>query len=319
MNALSHDNIRGMMLAAAGFSFYSIGDLFIKFALATYPPEQVAFSVNMFFLPMLLIASSKVGGLQATLRTKNLKWHMLRSCLGMTVFFTMMHGFQTLGMATSYTLAFAAPFVATILSIVFLKQKIGVHRWTAIALGFVGVVVVLRPGMVPMDPVALGVLLGACCFAGSVTIMRKIGKNEPLLAFSLFGSINGTIVFGTYTFASGSFITPEPVHLLYFFAAALFHIFAGFWVNRAFSSSDTAAIAPFHYIQLLWGVAFGYLIFNTPIDLWTALGGTIIVGSGLYMIHREHVRHREMTVGVVLHPESLVTESQVEEIAEDRA
>lgn len=317
MNALSHKNLQGMALAAAGFSFYSIGDVFIKYAGAIYPPEQVAFMINLFFLPMLLALSNKVGGLGPTLRTKNLKWHLLRAALGMVVFFSMMNGFQKLGMAMSYTLVFAAPFIATILSIVFLNQKIGIYRWAAIGAGFLGVLVVLRPGMVPLDPNALLILLGAVCFAGSVTIMRKIGEDEPLLAFSLYGSLAGMVVFGGYMVAKGSFIMPAPEHLLFFLGTASFHVFGGFWTNRAFSSADTAAVAPFHYVQLLWGVAFGYLLFNNPIDLWTAMGGALIVGSGLYMIHREHVRHREITVGVVAHPESLMTEEMTEPVKED--
>lgn len=307
-----------MALAAAGFSFYSIGDVFIKFAGSHYPPEQVALCINMFFLPLLLSVSKHVGGLRATLRTKNLKLHLCRSVLGMVTFFAVMNGFQKLGMATSYTLLFAAPFIVAILSIFFLKQKIGIYRWASIAMGFTGVLVVLRPGMVPLDSAALLILLGACTYAVSTIIMRKIGENEPLLAFSLYGAICGTIVFGSIMLYKGSFIMPQPAHLWFFFGTAAFHVFAGFWVNRAFSSAETAVIAPFHYIQLLWGTAFGYLLFNQPIDLWTAVGGAIIVASGIFMIYRERVRHREINIGVVTHLESLVTETQTEKVIEDR-
>jgi drug/metabolite transporter (DMT)-like permease len=311
-------NLRGMALAAAGFSFYSIGDVFIKYAGAHYPPEQVALFINLFFLPLLLTVSSKVGGLKATLKTKHLKFHLMRSGLGMVTFFSVMNGFQTLGMATSYTLLFAAPFILTILSIFFLKQQIGVYRWASIAAGFIGVLVVLRPGMVPLEPAALMILLGAFCYSCSTIIIRKIGEDEPLMAFSLYGAICGTIVFGSMMLIKGSFIMPEPSHLWFFFGTAFFHIFAGFWVNRAFSSAETSLIAPFQYIQLLWGVAFGFFLFNTPIDLWTGVGGAIIVGSGLYMIHRERVRHREINIGVVTHMDSLVTEVQAEKVIEDR-
>lgn len=318
MNALSHKNIQGMMLAAAGFSFYSIGDVFIKYAGEIYPPEQVALFVNLSFLPLLLLFSNRVGGLGPTLRTKNLKWHLLRSVLSMVTFFAVMTGFQQLGMATSYTLLFVAPFIATILSIFFLKQRIGIYRWVSIAMGFVGVLVVLRPGMVPLEPAAILILVGATCYACSTIIMRKVGENEPLLAFSLYGAVVGAFAFGAYMLFKGSYIPMAPAHLLFFAGTAAFHVFAGFWVSRAFSSSDTSAVAPFHYIQLLWGAAFGYFLFDTPIDGWTAAGGAIIVASGIFMIYRESVRHREMTVGVVMHPESLVTETQVEKVIEDR-
>lgn len=316
-NSTSHKNLIGMGLAAAGFSFYSIGDVFLKQAGETYAPEQVAFMVNLFFLPMLLTMSGKVGGLAATLKTRHLKLHLLRALLGMGVFFSVMKGFQTLGMATSYTLLFAAPFISTILSIFFLKQKIGVYRWASIVMGFIGVLVVLRPGMIPLDLVAIGILGGACCFAGSTIIMRKIGEDEPLLAFSLYGCLFGLVVFGVMLIINDSFIRPPPEHLLLAFGTAIFHVFAGFWVSRAFSSADTSVVAPFHYVQLLWGIAFGYLLFDSPIDGWTAAGGAIIVGSGLYMIHRERVRHRQMTYGVVTRTGALFMEQVLEDEKRD--
>lgn len=319
MNNAFQKNMRGMGLAAAGFSFYSIGDVFIKYAGAHYAPEQVALFINIFFLPLLLLFSSKVGGLKATLKTRHLKFHIMRSALGMVTFFSVMNGFQTLGMATSYTLLFAAPFILTVLSIFFLKQKIGIYRWASIAAGFVGVMVVLRPGVVPLEPSALMILLGAFCYSCSTIIIRKIGEDEPLMAFSLYGAICGSLVFGSIMLFKGSFIMPPPEHLWFFFGTAIFHIFAGFWVNRAFSSAETSLIAPFQYIQLLWGVGFGFFLFNNPIDLWTGIGGAIIVGSGLYMIHREHVRHRELNIGVVTHADSLITEVQAEKVIEDRA
>lgn len=318
MSSAFHKNLKGMGLAAAGFSLYSIGDVFIKLAGSFYAPEQVAFCINLFFLPLLLVMARHVGGLKATLQTKHLKLHLLRSFFGMCIFFSMMHGFQKLGMAMSYTLMFAAPFITAIMSIFFLKQHIGIHRWLSIAMGFAGVLVVLRPGMVPLAPESLAILGAAFCFACSMIIMRKIGEDEPLLAFSLYGTLSGLVVFGIMMLVRDSFIMPQPAHLWFFFGTAIFHVFAGFWVNRAFSSADTAVVAPFHYTQLLWGVAAGYLVFNTPIDGWTAAGGAIIVGSGLYMIYREHVRHREISLGVVVHTDSMMTEELLEPVIEDR-
>src|SRR5690606_29932738 len=141
--------------------------------------------------------------------TKHLKLHVLRSLLGMCVFFAMTTGFNQLGMAMSYTLIFAGPFIVAIMSIFFLGERIGPYRWGAIVAGFIGVLVVLRPGMVPLEPAALGIIFAAFCYAGSTVIVRKIGEEEPLLAFSLFGCLISTVLFGSLMIYKGEMSFPK--------------------------------------------------------------------------------------------------------------
>lgn len=288
-----------MALAIVGFSCYSIGDVFVKKATVFYQPEQIGLWANFFWLPLILAFSSKVGGLMPTLRSTKIHLHVLRACLGMVSFYFMTTGFRELGMATSYTLIFIAPFIATLLAILFLGEQIRVYRWLAIAAGFTGVLVVLRPGLIPLDFAALGILFGAVCYAISTIIIRRIGENEPLLAFSLYGVVLNLAAFGGYILFTGGQFFPDMQNLWLFPLIALFHVFGNFTVSRAFQSGETSTVAPFHYVQLVWGVVFGYMLFGQGIDVWTALGGAIIVGSGIYMIHREHVRNRELTHGVV--------------------
>lgn len=289
-----------MALAVFGFSLYSIGDVFLKLSADHgYNPIQIGFWVNLCWVPLLMLTAHKVGGLMNTIKSKKIHMHLARAGLGMVSFYFMTSGFATLGMATSYTLIFVAPFIATILSIFFLGEKIRIYRWAAIAVGFTGVLVVLRPGMIPLEPAAIGILAGAVCYAASTIIIRKIGEDEPLLAFSLFGVIANLAVFGIAMVLKGMSFVPATEHLWFFAATACFHVFANFAVSKAFASGETSTVAPFHYVQLLWGIVFGLLIFNQGIDVWTAAGGFIIVASGIYMIHREHVRSREMTHGVV--------------------
>ncbi len=301
MTWMQNKNAMGMALSAFGFSLYAIGDVFIKMGAGHYSPEQVAFYINMFFTPLILIMANRVGGLKRTLRTKHLKLHILRSLLGMGVFFAMTTGFTQLGMAMSYTLIFSGPFILSVMSIFFLGEKIRMYRWAAIIMGFVGVMVVLRPGLVPLEPAALGIIAAAFCYAGSQIIVRKIGEDEPLLAFSLFGQIISSLLFGAMMVYKDEFHLPQMEHLWFFAATAIFHVFANFAVSRAFQSVDSSIAAPFQYIQLLWGIGAGYLVFNTSIDLWTAVGGAIIVASGIFMIYREHVLNRHITTGVVAH------------------
>ncbi len=294
-------SIKGMMLALFGFSLFSIGDVFAKFiADSGYTPVQVGFWVSLFALIGFVSISPEMGGLKSTLKTKKLKLHLLRGVLSMAIFICVVNGFKQLGMAMTYTLLFAGPFVTAVLSVLILKERFGAHRWISIIFGFIGVVVVLRPGAAPFDMAAIGMLIAACCHAGSSIIIRKIGKDDPVIAFAFYNSIISLILFGCINFYQGGFDTLPSIADLTFFASVMFfHIGGTFSVTRAFSSTETALVAPMHYVQLLWGVVFGYILFETAIDLWTMVGAGIIVLSGVYMIWREQVRHSTLSRGVV--------------------
>ncbi len=291
-----------MLFSVTGFSLFAIGDLFIKLlADEGYAAVEIAFFLNLCFLPFLLILSPVIGGIKATLRTEKLWLHVLRSLIGIVAFTINISAFHKLGLSLSYTLIFAAPFFGTILSFMFFKEKIHIHRWSAILMGFVGVLCVLRPGFVPLEPLAYAVLFSAFLIAAGYQIVRKIGEDEPLMAFSLFGTIVGLQVFGVMTFWDGQSNIPHGTDWLYFFAIAVFHIGGGLMTARAFSMAETAIVAPFHYVQLLWGTGFGIFIFSTVPDIWTGLGALIIVSSGIYLIYREHVRHQNITTGITAH------------------
>lgn len=293
---------KGILFALTGFSMFSIGDLVIKFlAEDGFKAAEIAFYLQLFFLPLLLLLSPWLGGINAALRTKNLGLHLARSLCGVLIFFLMINGFAKLGLALSYTLIFAGPFFATVLSAIFLKEYVGRYRWISLAAGFVGILVVLRPSTENLDLTALGILLAAFLFAVTTILARRIGEHEPLLAFSLFGSVVSMTVFAGLTFWDGEAMIPAGRQWGLLALIAAFHVTGSLMTARAFSMTETALVAPFHYVQLLWGTLFGVLIFANVPDIWTGLGASIIVMSGLFLIYREYVRHRTLTSGLTSH------------------
>ena len=291
-----------MLFSLLGFSLFAIGDLFIKFlADDGYKPVEIAFFLNFFYLPYLLLLSPVLGGIKATLRTEKLWLHVLRALLGVGIFIINVNAFQKLGLSLSYTLMFVAPFFAAFMSAVFLKQTIHIHRWVAIIMGFIGVLIVLRPGLEPLEPAAYAVLGGAVLIATTHLIARKIGEDEPLMAFSLFGCIIAIQVFGVLNFWDGEMRIPDQKGWILFFTISIFHMAGMLLTSKAFSSADTVIVAPFHYVQLLWGTGFGILIFSNVPDIWTGLGALIIVFSGIYLIYREHVRNVDFTTATTAH------------------
>jgi S-adenosylmethionine uptake transporter len=300
--SLDTNSKKGMFFALAGFSLFAIGDLFIKFlADYGYSPLEIGFFLNFFYLPYLILLSPIIGGIKATLRTEKLWLHILRALIGVAIFVININAFQKLGLSLSYTLMFVSPFIAAFLSAVFLKVKINFHRWLSIGLGFTGVLIILRPGLEPLEPAAYGVLFGAILIAINHLLARKIGENEPLMAFSLFGVIISMQVFGVLNFWDGEMRIPDGTGWLLFFIISLFHMAGTLLTSRAFSIADTAIVAPFHYVQLLWGTSFGILIFSNVPDIWTGLGSLIIVFSGFYLLYREHVKKVKNPTVVTAH------------------
>ncbi len=295
-------NTKAMLLSLTGFSLFAIGDVFIKFlADDGYKPVEIAFFLNFFYLPFLMMLSPVIGGIKATLRTEKLWLHVLRALLGVAIFIINVNAFQKLGLSLSYTLMFIAPFLAAIISAVFLKQRIHAHRWISILMGFLGVLIVLRPFSQPIEFAAAAVLFGALLIAINNLLARKIGGDEPLMAFSLFGAIIALQVFGVLNFWDGEIKVPQHMDWLIYLTIASFHMGGILATSKAFASADTVLVAPFHYVQLLWGVLFGIFIFATVPDIWTAVGSIIIVLSGIYLIYREHVRKDEVNTGITSH------------------
>jgi drug/metabolite transporter (DMT)-like permease len=302
MLSLHKKDKRGIAFALAGFSLFSFGDLLIKMlADDGFEPPEIAFFLQLFFLPLLLLLSPWIGGIKAALRTDNLWLHALRALCGVLIFFAMITGFKQLGLAMSYTLIFVGPFFAALLSVVFLKEQVGIYRWLSMAGGFIGILFVLRPGFEQLQPAALGILLAALLFAIATIIARRIGEDEPLLAFSLFGSVISLQAYAVITFWDGEAMIPKGGQWGMFALIGMFHVGGSLLTSRAFSMTETALVAPFHYVQLLWGTLFGIAIFSTVPDVWMALGASFIVMSGLFLIYREHVHHREITAGITAH------------------
>jgi drug/metabolite transporter (DMT)-like permease len=225
----------------------------------------------------------------------------MRAFLGVIIFLINITAFQKLGLSLTYTLIFTAPFFATMISHFFLKDKIKGHRWKAILMGFVGIILVLKPWSAELNLIALLAIFSAFLIAVNHLTARKIGAEEPLLAFSLFGAIISLQVFGVMTFWDGTAKIPQNEDWLLFLLVAIFHTGAILLTTKAFASTDTSLVAPFQYVQLLWGTAFGVILFANIPDIWTGLGALVIVFSGIYMIYRERVRNQEITTGVTAH------------------
>jgi len=214
---------------------------------------------------------------------------LLRGFLTGNISFFIVSAFSHIPMADVYGVTFSVPFIAVIFAFFFLKESVGWHRWLAVIIGFVGVTVVIGPNF-DVNGTGFYYALGAAALmGGSVITMRMIGKGEymPLVYLYNFG---GMLIINTLIGwdVISQFPMPDMKHLPVIIANALLILAAiGMTTYALAHAQSTASVAPLLYSQALWGVLLGYFLFSDIPNVSTIIGLSIVVGSGLYMIHRE--------------------------------
>ena len=294
--ALNSSSLKGVGLGLAGYALFSTHDVVIKFLGESYAPFQIIFFSVLFSFPFatLLLMSDREAG---TLRPTNPGWGTVRTIAGVVTASTAFYAFTVLPLAQVYAFIFAAPLLITVLSIPLLGEKVGIHRWAAVVLGLVGVLVVLRPSTVPLTLGHIAALTAAVGSAVASVITRKIGKEERSATLMLYPMMTNIVVMGAVL----PFVyRPMPVeHLGLIAIMSALGFGAGLCVIAAYRNADAAIIAPMQYSQIIWGAGFGFLLFRELPDAATALGAGIIIAAGLYVVVRESLGGRSESTPVL--------------------
>jgi drug/metabolite transporter (DMT)-like permease len=274
--------------ALTAFLAFTGMDAVIKTLSQTYPLTQVIALNALFGLVPVLVLAGRRGGLNA-LATRKPWLFVARGSLALAGAAGSVYAFSVLPMAMVYVIIFAAPLFVTALSVPVLKEPVGWRRWSAVLVGFAGVMVILRPGLGGMDWAMLAALGAALAFSGSALLIRRFGKGEQATAFTFWLLVPQVLVYGTVTLGTGAGIAPSLGDLALAALGGLLGGSASTLYAFAVKSAPAATVAPFQYSQLLWGILFGYLIWAEVPDQWVLIGGGIVVASGLYILHRETV------------------------------
>ncbi|MCB1556299.1 MAG: DMT family transporter [Alphaproteobacteria bacterium] len=277
-----HPPLVGIFFSAFGFTLFSVGDLLFKTLSADYSIFQLIPMVGCVSMFVYLAAAPYLGGIPSIWRTKNFRIHIIRALIGVVQVGTIMYAFSHLPMATVYTLVFIAPAITTVLAMLFLREPVRLAHGLAICLGFAGVLIVLRPGLVPLNIASLCVLLSALTLSSANILSRFIGKSETLLSLVFFPQLFVIVILGALSAPAFEMPTPSAAGLV---------VLCGFlnaagMLSVVFSFVKTPAgiVAPFQYIQIIWGVLFGYLFFGDALDVWTGLGAFVIILSGFWLL-----------------------------------
>lgn len=281
-----NDTLKGILLSAAGFSLFAVGDAVFKYLTSYYTSFQLVFFSSVFVLLTLLILSPNLGGIRATLKTTYLKFHLLKGLLFSVQMVLFLYGIAHMSLPKVYSLIFIAPFITALLSIPLLKEKISWQNWLAILLGFSGVLVILRPGLIPIDVASLAVMGSALLFSIANIITRYIGDGETMLAWGLYPEL--VIFFVSFFMVLNDFTVPTLPHIGLFAFIGFLSALGLISIALSFAKAPAAIVAPFHYVQMIWGILLGYVIFHETLDLWTGTGASIIILSGIWMVRNEY-------------------------------
>jgi drug/metabolite transporter (DMT)-like permease len=273
-----------MLLAVVTFAMMDAG---LKLLSAHYPPFQVAALRGMASLPLVLAWALATTGPGPLLRVR---WslHLLRGVLGVTMMASFVSALRTLPLSTAYSIFFVAPLLITALSGPLLGERVGPRRWTAIVIGLVGVVVLLRPsgdGMLSLA--ALSVLLSALMYAASAMTVRVLARSDSTQAMVVW--LMAMMAVGAGVLALPHWIDLRPQDAWLIAGVGIAGAAGQYTITEAFRIGEASLLAPLEYTALVWGVLLDLTLWGVVPDGVTWLGAAIIVASGLYLLRRERV------------------------------
>ncbi|WP_421707347.1 DMT family transporter [Algihabitans sp.] len=259
-------------------------DACAKWLSGAYPINQIVFFRMAFgLLPALVLVWAEGGW--PSLRSGNLKMQALRALAGAGAIFAFFTSLRYLGLAEATAIAFVAPLVVTALSVPLLGESVGWRRWTAVTVGFVGAMIILRPGSEAFQWAAILPLAAGVCYALALITTRVLARTDANAAIVFWNALIIAVAAGlSLPFA---WVTPSWGDLGLFALMGLLGGVSIYWITLAFRNAPAAVLAPFDYSALLWSTLIGWLIWRELPDAWVWAGAVLLIGSGLYVLYRE--------------------------------
>lgn len=275
--------LRAALLMLASTMAFGLMAVTIRLATAHVPTQEVAFFRNAFGLLALLPMLMRPG--RSPLRTQQLPRYFLRSAIGLG---SMLCGFWAVGhlpLSQAVSLSYSTPLFVTIAAVLWLGEKVRIRRWAAVIVGFIGVLVIVRPGHHGFEPGTLIAVLAALLSALVAIQIKQLTRVDGA----------DTVVFYTYVFwvplslvpALFVWTWPTGIAWLWLVATGIFGTAGQLLWTRALRLGEVSALTPISFMQLPLVALCGWLLFGETLDRWTVIGAAIILGSNAYIAHRE--------------------------------
>ena len=281
------NNVRGALFMLAGMFVFAAVDAQAKYLTDHLPALQIVWwrQIGLVIGVVILIAYQGRDILKTSFRALQIARGVVAA--GSAALFII--GLNFVALADAVSVTFVAPLVVTMLAALLLGERVGIHRWTATVIGFLGTLVVIRPGFESFHPGLFLPLVAAVLFAVRQVISRHIGARDKTVTTLTYTALTA--------FVLTSFVQPfiwQPVGSSHLFviivSMSLMAALGEFLVIRALEVGQAVFVSPLHYTLIIWASLYGYFLFGQFPDGWTWAGSIVIIASGLYVLHRERRR-----------------------------
>lgn len=275
-----------------GMFLFSAVDTTAKFLTDSLHPFQIVWTRQLGLLAVAVFLIAVRG--RRILLTSHPRLQLLRGFVAACSAALFIFGVSYVALADAVAISFVAPFMVTVLGALILREPVGVRRWVAVALGFVGALIVIRPGLGVVHPAAGFILLAAFFFAIRQVVSRALSDSDRTATTIVYTALVSVAILSVPMVFVWK--TPEGLQWVLLFLMAIIAAAAEICVIKALELAMAVVVAPMQYSLILWGTIYGFVVFGQLPDFWTWIGAAIIVATGLYVLRREYVVSRRKVI-----------------------
>lgn len=285
--------VRGILLMFIAVSFFACLDTTAKYLARTMPSAEIVW-LRYTFHVILLGLFFRVWRDFTSFRTRRPLMQILRGLTLLGATFFNFWALRYLQLAEAAAIMFASPLVVTALAGPFLGEKIGIRRWIAVIVGFVGVLIVLRPGTDALHWSAGLSLCAMASYACYSILTRKMHQTETSESLMMLAALVGIAVL--LPVAPAAVMSLDGWQWVLAVAMGFFGATGHYALVTAHRIASASTLAPFIYMQMIWMLIFGYIVFRDVPDVWTMVGSAVIAAAGIYILHRERIRGQRVAI-----------------------
>ena len=262
---------------------FSLMDIIVKWSV-DYPIGQVLFFRGFFGIIFYFFIIPRER-LHNFYQTKRAGLHLLRCLSGLIALVSIFIALRELPLATVVSISFASPIFATILSIFFLSEKVGIFRWLAVVIGFIGILVITEPGITELNIYYIFPIIFCLGLSYVAITIRQLSSTEPVWLISFYFSLSITLL-SLFTIPQG-WVMPSFNHFILLSLVGIFGGVANLWLSQSYKYSEVSLVTPLKYLALVFAIFFGYLIWDEVPTIKTLMGALLVIISTLIIFRRE--------------------------------
>ncbi len=277
-----------MFLSICGFSLM---DVIVKWSV-DYPIGQILFFRGFFGVVFYLFVIPR-NRLHNFYLTKRPGLHLLRCVSGLIAIVAIFIALRELPLATVVSISFAAPIFTTIFSIFLLSERVGIYRWLAVLVGFIGILVITEPGISELNIYYIFPIIFCLGLSYVAITLRQLSSTEPVWLISLFFSLAITLL-SFLTIPSG-WVMPSLNHFIILSLIGVFGGVSNLWLSQSYKYSEVSLVTPLKYLALIFAIIFGYFIWDEIPTIKTLVGSFLVIISTLIIFRREIYKKKFIT------------------------